>query len=129
MGRILMRPVTYRKLIKWMTELNKYNIQYHPLTVVKAQVLAEFLVKTSSLEEESLWHIFVDKSSIAEGSGVRVLLVFPQGDEVRLAVQLNIKAYNNEIEYEALIIKLKDAKNVRATWVVVHSDSQIMDGR
>lgn len=71
----------------------------------------------------------MDESSTTEGSGVEVLMVSPQVDEVKLAMQLNFKAPNNETiqgEYEALLIALKAAKNVGASWVVVHSDSQLV---
>lgn len=53
-------------------------------------------------------------------------IVSLQGDEVKLAMKLEIKTSNNETEYEALLIGLRVARNLGATWIVVHSDSQLM---
>lgn len=48
-------------------------------------------------------HIRVNDS---EGSGVRVGMVSPQGEETKLAMRLQFRASNNEAEYEALLIGL-----------------------
>ena len=41
-------------------------------------------------------------------------------------VHLNFPMTNNEVKYEALVVRLDLTKAVRATRVVVHCDSQVI---
>lgn len=65
-------------------------------------------------------------SSTNEGSGVGLALISPQGEEIKLVVWLHFKAFNNEAEYEALLIGLPTAQNVGVAWVLMHLDSQLV---
>ncbi|XP_073119533.1 uncharacterized protein [Henckelia pumila] len=100
MGRILTHAEISGRLVKWTTELSEYDIQYEPRAAIKAQALADFLAETKHVEGQGLWKVYVDGSSNSEGCGVGVLLISPQGDEIRLAVRLDFRASNNEAEYE-----------------------------
>lgn len=80
-----------------MTKLNEYDIQYQPQTTIKVQTLADFFAETSGGEEGGVWKIFMDGSTTCKGSVVGVLLVSPQGDEIRVVVQLCFKASNNKV--------------------------------
>lgn len=55
-----------------------------------------------------------------------VLLVSSHAEEIKLVIQLNFKASNNETEYEALLADLQAAKIVGATQVIIHSNSQLV---
>ncbi|XP_073298466.1 uncharacterized protein [Primulina huaijiensis] len=114
------------RLIKWITELGEYDIQYEPRTSIKAQALADFLAETVHQENEDPWKVYVDGSSSKEGSGVWVVLISPAGEEVKLAVRLDFRASNNEAEYEAVLARLRAAMNVGATRVLIFSDSQLV---
>ncbi|XP_073153648.1 uncharacterized protein [Henckelia pumila] len=78
------------------------------------------------MEGGDLWKVYVDGSSNSEGCGVGVLLIFPQGDEIRLAFKLDFRASNNDSEYEALLIGLRAAKQAGAARVHLYSDSQLV---
>ncbi|XP_042460231.1 uncharacterized protein LOC122043701 [Zingiber officinale] len=43
---------------------------------------------------------------------------------MQLAIRLNFRATNNEVEYEALLAGLQAAWHVSTAWVVIYSDSQ-----
>ena len=45
MKQILHKPETLRRLIKGAIELSEFNIRYKPRTVVKGQVLVDFIVE------------------------------------------------------------------------------------
>ena len=45
MKQILHKLETSGRLIKWAIKLNEFDIRYKPRTVVKGQVLADFIVK------------------------------------------------------------------------------------
>lgn len=68
--------------------------------------MVDFLAETSDEEEMGVWKVFVDGSTTYKGSRVGVLLISPQGNEIRLAVHLCFKASNNEAKYEALLASL-----------------------
>lgn len=118
-------PKTLGRLIKWITELSEYGIQYLPHTTIKAKELVDFLAESVGETKNEVWKTFVDESSTEQGSGVGVLLLSPQGEEILVVIWLNFKASNNESEYEALLVGLQAAKYVGASKVDLHSDSQL----
>nr|XP_011459735.1 PREDICTED: uncharacterized protein LOC105350069 [Fragaria vesca subsp. vesca] len=77
-------------------------------------------------DRNPIWTIYVDGSSNQARSGAGLVLTTPQNDELKYALRFNFKASNNEVEYEALIAGLRIAKELEATQVRVHSDSQLM---
>lgn len=50
LDRVLTNPEAIRRLIKWTTKLDEYDVQYQPRAAIKAQALADFLIETSSPE-------------------------------------------------------------------------------
>ena len=48
---------------------------------------------------------------------------------VEYALRFEFSATNSEVEYEALIVRLRLAKDVRAKHLKVFSDSQLMMGQ
>lgn len=96
LGQVLTNTEALVRLIKWVTELGEYNIQYKPRSTIKAQALIDFLVKVFG-GKEGFWKISVDGSAIYKVSKVGELLVSPQRDELRVAVHLNFKPFNNKI--------------------------------
>ena len=53
------------------------------------------------------WSIYVDGSSNLKGSRLGFVLTFPYKDVVERAIPCGFKETNNEVEYEALIARLK----------------------
>ena len=45
MKQLLKKPETLGRLIKWAIELSEFDIGYKPRTVVKGQVLVDFIVE------------------------------------------------------------------------------------
>lgn len=111
------------RLIKWTTEFSQYDLQYRPKTTIKAQALADFLVETSEDEDMGVWKIFIDGLATKKGSGVGILLVSPQADEIKMDVQLCFKASNNEVECEAVLAGLHTTKYVDVVKVILYSYS------
>ncbi|XP_073051182.1 uncharacterized protein [Primulina eburnea] len=116
----------FGRLVKWTTELGEYDIQYEPRTIIKTKPLADFLAEIVHHEDEGHWKVYVDGSSSKDGSGVELVLISPAGDEVKLAVRLNVRESNNEAEYEAVLAGFRADRNVGAARVLVFSDSQLV---
>ncbi|XP_074587632.1 uncharacterized protein LOC141843477 [Curcuma longa] len=126
LGRLLTQPKISGWLVKWTVELGEYDIQYQPRTAIKAQALADFLTEIPEGEAEQIWKVYVDGSSNRQGSGIGVVLISPQEEEIRLSIRLSFRASNNEAEYEVVLVGLQAAKRMGAARVHLHSDSQLV---
>ena len=75
---ILHKPYTSRILMKWVIELSKFDIMYHPRLAIKGQVLNDFIIELSNVSKynlpKPLWILETDGHSKAEGDGVGVVL-------------------------------------------------------
>ncbi|XP_012844975.1 PREDICTED: uncharacterized protein LOC105965010 [Erythranthe guttata] len=100
------------RMVKWAVELGQYNIEYEPRTAIKGQALP--------------WEVYVDGSSTNQGAGAGVLLIKPNKEEFHFAIKFNVRASNNEAEYEALAQGLEIAQKMGIKKAKVHSDSQLV---
>ncbi|XP_075098893.1 uncharacterized protein LOC142175796 [Nicotiana tabacum] len=124
------------RLAKCAIELSEYVIVYQPRTVIKSQVLADFVADFNvgivpEAEKElqvftgsnpGIWTLFTDGSSNVKGTGLGIVLMPPSGEIIRQA----IKCYhitNNESEYESVIAGLELARELGIEWIIIKSDS------
>lgn len=63
-------------------------------------------METMYQEELNPWSVFMDKSKTSEGNGMGVVLVSPHGEEMKLAIWLHFKAFDNKAEYKVLLVGL-----------------------
>ncbi|XP_062176102.1 uncharacterized protein LOC133881163 [Alnus glutinosa] len=135
MGKVLQKPDLSGRLVSWAVELGQFDIEFHPRTAIKGQVLADFLVefysilKAEELPKESTWIVHVDGSSAWSRSGVGVILRNPKGQEFGFAIKLDFVTTNNEAEYEVVISGLALSQEMGATNVEIRSDSQVVVGQ
>ena len=66
--RAMSNPEAARRLALWAIELSKFDIQYHSRTVIKGQIIADFIAKFThdedkEAEESPQWSIYTDRSS------------------------------------------------------------------
>ena len=107
--------------------MGEYDVQYIPRTVIKGEVIADFVAKFTHTEskeagENPQWSIHMDGSSNKQTCEVVVVIHSPERDEVECMVRLIFPTTNNETEYEALIAGLDLAKATIAMNVVVYYD-------
>ncbi|XP_012839266.1 PREDICTED: uncharacterized protein LOC105959672 [Erythranthe guttata] len=127
--QILRSPETSGRLAKWAIELSEYGVEFKPRPAIKAQVLADFLVEMTSVEESTslpTWSVSVDGSSTATGGGAGIVLTNPDGDEFEYAQRFKFTASNNVAEYEALIAGIRLALAAGARKLLIQSDSQLV---
>jgi len=60
----------------------------------------------------SMWEMFFDEASSSEGAGARVVFVSPCQETISLSYKLEFETTNNVVEYEALVLGLRDAKEM-----------------
>ena len=120
-------PESAGRMALWAVELSEFDIRYRPRTVIKGQVVADFIAEFTlgdgqGAEEKRQWSVYTDGSSNRRARGAGVMIQTPEGDEIRCMIQLDFPTTNNEAEYEALVAGLDLAKAAGVKNVVVHCD-------
>ena len=119
------------RIALWAVELSEFDIQYHLRTAIKGQVVADFIVEFTLMDDQGAkkipqWNIYMDESSNRQVEGADVVLFSPEQDRIKYMVRLKFHTTNNEAEYETLIAGLDLAKAARAENMIIHCDSQVV---
>jgi ribonuclease HI len=123
---------TIGRVEKWGIELAAFDIDYKPRTAIKSQALAEFMVdwkevqETTPVPEREHWVMNLDGSKLLHGSGARVTLKYPKGDELRYVLQIHFPTTKNTAEYEALLHGLRVAKEISVQYIMCCGDSDLV---
>jgi len=95
--------------------------------------LSDFIEKFTTPEnagnQKDLWTINTDKSSTQKGGRAGVVITSPEKDVLKYGVQLKFPITNNDVEYEALLTRLRIAWALGAENIVLKSDSQLVIGQ
>jgi Tfp pilus assembly protein PilZ len=97
--KILQKPDLSGRLVNRSVELGQFDIEFHPRTSIKGQVLADFLLKfnntpeSEELPKKETWVVFVDGSSTNRKSGVGVALTQPGWRKVSVRDQIRLRYY------------------------------------
>ncbi|XP_071687740.1 uncharacterized protein [Rutidosis leptorrhynchoides] len=70
-----------------------------------------------------LWELYTDGESGPEGVGTGLLLTGPNKEEHTYALRFNFKATNNEVEYEAVLVGIRLAKEIGVKKIQTYVDS------
>ena len=117
-----------RRMVLWAIELSEFDIQYRLRTIVKEQIVADFIVEYTQSESKGVeglrqWSIHTDRSSNQHVGGAGVVIQTPERDKIECIIRLDFPTTNNEAEYEALVVGLDLAKAAGAENMIVHCDS------
>nr|GEV99869.1 reverse transcriptase domain-containing protein [Tanacetum cinerariifolium] len=108
--QVMTRPDVAGRLQKWCIMLGEHNITYRPRTLVKGQILADFLIEMpgdvsqappAAVTQEEPWTLFTDGS-------------------------FQFAASNNEAEYETLVAGLRIATQIGVKNIQVNVDSKLV---
>ena len=122
-------------MVQWAIKLSQFDIEYHPRTAIKAQVLADFIAKFTFSDEDSLtnkaerWTIQTDSSLAQRWGGVGVVITTLDGEILKYGVQLKFPATNNEAKYEGILTGLRLRKVLGVKNLLVQNDSKLMIGQ
>ncbi|GKV02599.1 hypothetical protein SLEP1_g15017 [Rubroshorea leprosula] len=129
--QILQKPECSGRLVKWAIELGEFEIAFQQRFAIRAQALVDFIVECTpgnsipTLEPND-WTLYVDGASSSKGSGAGALLIGPDGYRSEHALKFNFGATNNMAEYEALLLGLQLALELKLSVIQVYSDSQLV---
>ncbi|XP_050893942.1 uncharacterized protein LOC127100720 [Lathyrus oleraceus] len=112
---MLSKPILHSRIGKWALALTEYSLTYRPLKAVKGQVVANFIVDHSIVQ-----------NSLKDGTGVGVLIIYPRKIPIKFKYKVEGLCSNNEAEYEALIADLEILLELGATRVDIMGDSKLV---
>ena len=100
-------------------ELSDFDIEYHPRISIKGQVLVDFIVELSDVQSraqgDTLWVLETEGPSRVVEGGADIVLQPSKGLSVAQAVKFSFLASNNEAKYEAVLLRLRLAKELSIT--------------
>jgi ribonuclease HI len=70
--------------------------------------------------------MYFDGSYTFKGAGAGVVLIPPEYDILKYAIQIEFPATNNIIEYEGLVMGLRLAKDLSIQRLLIRGDSQLV---
>ncbi|XP_074351989.1 uncharacterized protein LOC141691147 [Apium graveolens] len=118
-----------------------YDITYDTRTTIKSHALADFVAEFSpsllsgadqelqqlvSKADVEPWTLYTDGASNINGTGLGLVLKSPQGDIMVYSICCEFKATNNESEYEALIVGLTTAIDLKINHICINYDSLLI---
>jgi ribonuclease HI len=77
-------------------------------------------------ERPEHWIMYFDGALNLEGAGAGVLLISPQGEQLKYVLQIHYKASNNGAEYEALIHGLQISVSLGIKRLLPFGDSKVV---
>jgi hypothetical protein len=98
-------------------DISQYDVEFIPRRAIKSQALANFITEWTDLgpwgidELPDHWVMYFDGSYTLKGAGADIMLIPPEGDALKYAIQLEFPATNNIAEYEGLVNGLWLAKD------------------
>jgi ribonuclease HI len=83
-------------------------------------------VQSTEVAEDDLWTMFFDGACTNESAGAGVVLIYPSKKTTHLSFKLNFKVTNNIVEYEALLLGLNVAKEMKIQRLQVFGDANLI---
>jgi hypothetical protein len=99
-------------------EIGQYDVEFIPRHAIKSQALIDFIAEwmdsvlrgISDLPDH--WVVYFDRSYTLKGAGAGIVLIPPEGDMLKYAIQIEFPTINNIAEYEGLVTGLRLAKEL-----------------
>ncbi|RVW66941.1 Retrovirus-related Pol polyprotein from transposon 297 [Vitis vinifera] len=135
------------RLMRWLVLLIEFNIHYVTQKSIRGSIVADHLASFPISDGRAIdddfpnedvavvtslsgWRMYFDGAANHSGYGIGVLLISPHGDHiprsVRLAFSDQHPATNNIFEYEACILGLETALELRIKHMEVFGDSNMV---
>jgi ribonuclease HI len=132
LGEIIRNRDANGRIVKWSVELGEFEIEFCPRQAIKSQILTDFVSEWTEIqmpppkERPEHWIMYFDGALNLEGAGAGVLLISPQGEQLKYVLQIYYKASNNGAEYEALIHGLRKAVSLGIKRLLAFGDSKVV---
>ncbi|XP_073294471.1 uncharacterized protein [Primulina huaijiensis] len=77
-------------------------------------------------DEEKVWRVFVDGASSLAGCGVGVVIISSPREKIKMTVRIDSLVTYNKAEYEAILVGIRAAREIRTSRVMLYFDSQLI---
>jgi hypothetical protein len=126
---------------KWAMELSEHVVDFEKRSVIKSQVLADFIIDWTELSSytegpviDTPWQVYCDGSWGVSGAGATSILISPSGIKLRYTVRLQFtvdtdKCINNIAKYEAVLLGLRKLRAMRVQNCILKIDSKVIAGQ
>jgi ribonuclease HI len=132
LGEIICNCDANGHIVKWSVELREFEIEFCPRQPNKSQILTDFVSEWTEIqmpppkERPEHWIMYFDGTLNLKGVGADVLLISPQGEQLKYVLQIHYKASNNGAEYESLIHGLQIAVSLCIKRLLAFGDSKVV---
>jgi ribonuclease HI len=132
LARVLQSKEVMGRIAQWAVEIGQYDVEFDPRRAIKSQVLADFIAEWTDSDVRGIsdlpdhWVMYFDGSYTLKGVGAGVVLIPPEGDMLKYAIQIEFFATNNIAEYEGLVTELRLAKELSIRRLLIRGDSQLV---
>ena len=149
------KPAVTGRIERWQMLLTEYGIQYVTQKSIKGSVLADYLAHKPTKdyhpmqfdfpnedimlirncetpcpdegpEPGSRWKLVFDGASNATGHGIGAVITSPTGYHIPFTARLCFTCTNNMAEYEACILGINEAIDLRIKILEVYGDSTLI---
>jgi ribonuclease HI len=132
LGEIIRNRDANGRIVKWSVELREFEIEFCPRQAIKLQILADFVSEWTEIQmsppkerpEHLIMYFYVTLH--LKGAGTGVLLISPQGEQLKYVLQIHYMASNNGAEYEALIHGLRRAVSLGIKRLLAFGNSKVV---
>jgi hypothetical protein len=106
------------RIAQWATKIGQYDVEFVSRQAIKSQALADFIAEWTNSDVRGIsdlldhWVMYFNRSYTLKGAGAGVVLIPPEGDMLKYAIQIEFSATNNIAEYEGLVTGLRLAKDL-----------------
>jgi hypothetical protein len=129
LARVLQSKEATGRLAQWAVEIDQYDVEFIPWRAIKSQALTDFIAEWTDSglrgidEPPNHWVMYFDRSYNLKRAGAGVVLIPPEGDILKYAIQVEFPATNNIAEYEGLVTGLRLAKDLGIRRLLIRGDS------
>ncbi|XP_058725772.1 uncharacterized protein LOC131597070 [Vicia villosa] len=126
------KPALSGRIARWQMILTEYDIQYTTQKAIKGSVLADHLAHQAVDDYQSMNFEFPDEDIMLvtdyeePGNGIGAVIISPEGGHTPFTARLCFDCTNNMAEYEACIMGLKAAIDLRIKFLEVYGDSALV---
>jgi hypothetical protein len=99
-------------------EIGQYDVEFILRWAIKSQALTYFITEWTDSGLRGIddlpdhWVMYFDRSYTMKGAGAGIVLIPPEGDMLKYAIQIEFPTTNNTTEYEGLVTELQLAKEL-----------------
>jgi hypothetical protein len=88
-------------ITQWAMEIDQYDVEFIPRRTIKSQALADFITEWMDSGLRGIddlpdhWVMYFHGSYTLRGAGAGIVLIPPEGDMLKYAIQIEFPATNN----------------------------------